>query len=120
MVNGAPPAAELGDESAEGDHTELVILVVPVRVAVLEVLDEGVVGAVLRGVVLSTSPSRRLASISGVTAPDQSASCWGSPVSVVRMAVALWASGSTRFIKRSDMMALTVMQQALRKNCART
>jgi hypothetical protein len=59
------------------------------------------------------------------TAPDQSASCWGSPVSVVRMAVApqlaglapvsVWASGSTGFNTRSGMMALTVMQQALRK-----
>lgn len=37
---------------------ELVVLVVPVRVAVLEVLVTGVVIAVLRAFVLSTSPDR--------------------------------------------------------------
>jgi hypothetical protein len=52
----------------------LVVLVVPVAVAVLEVLDEGVVAGVLRNAGLSTSPGRRLAPISLETAPDHKSS----------------------------------------------
>lgn len=69
---------------------------------------------------LSTSPSRRVSPISPETAPDHSPSCWGSAVSVVRMAVACGASGSTGFIKRTGLVAMTIRQQALRKNCALT
>lgn len=69
---------------------------------------------------LSTSPGPRLAPMGPATAPDQSASCWGSPVSVVCMAVGLWPSGSTGFIKRTGLVAMTIKQQALRKNCGLT
>jgi hypothetical protein len=80
--------------------------VVVVLVAVVEVLIPGV-----RAVdALSTSPDRRLAPIGGVTAPDLS--CASAAVSVMRMAVALWASGETRFKLRTGMRALTVMLQA--------
>jgi hypothetical protein len=75
-----------GVESADGDSPELVVLVVvDVAVAVLEVLDPGVVGRVLRGAELSTSPRRRLAPISGATAPDRAGTV--PAVSVVRVAV---------------------------------
>jgi hypothetical protein len=111
MVNGASASAE-ADESAEGTNAQLVVLVVPVRVAVLEVLGEGVVARVLRDIELSTSPRRGHAEASGETAPDQSASCCCSPVSVVRMAVGLCPSGSTGFIGRTGVRALTVMLQA--------
>lgn len=106
--------APRGDESAEGPHPELVVLVVPVAVAVAEVLREGVVRAVLRDAELSTSSGRRLAPISWVTAPDLGARFWASPVSGVRMAVGVLPSGSTRFMRRTGMRALTVIQQALR------
>jgi hypothetical protein len=120
MEKGAPVVSTgAGVESADSAHQEVVVLVVPVRVAVLEVLDEGVVAAVLRVFELSTSPSRRLAPISGVTASDHS-SPWWAQVSVVRLAVGLWPSGSTGFNTRSGMMTLIVMQQALRKSCVRS
>ena len=120
MEKGAPSVGWWGNESAHGTHPKLVVLVVPVAVAVLEVLHDGVVAGVLRLFKLSTSPRQRLAPISGETAPDQSASCWGSPVSVVRMAVALWASGLTGFIKRTGLVAMTIKQQALEKSGALT
>ena len=108
-------------ESADGASAELVVLVVGVAVAVLEVLAPGVVARVLRSVELSTSPCRRLAPISGVTAPDRVALVCRAVVSVVRLAVGPAGvqapSGSTRFIKRTGMAALAVMRQALRRWC---
>jgi hypothetical protein len=109
-----------GNEYAGCTHSVLVVLVVPVRVAVLEVLNEGVVAGVLRVFELSTSPLRRGCPIRSETAPDHSPSCWGSAVSVVRLAVGLTCavgpSGSTGFIKRTGLVAMTIKQQALRKN----
>ena len=102
------------------DYGDPSLLVVPVAVAVLEVLRDSVVAGVLRGCELSTSSGRRVASISPVTAPDQSPSCCGSAVSVVRMAVGLCPSGSTGFISRTGVVAMTITQQALRKNCGLT
>lgn len=108
-------------ESADRTGAELVVLVVGVAVAVLEVLAPGVVARVLRSVELSTSPRRRLAPISGETAPDRAALVCRAVVSVVRLAVGAASvrepSGSTRFIKRTGMAALTVMLQALRRWC---
>ena len=62
-------------------------------------------------VVLSTSPCRRLAPISRGTAPDLPGAL--PAVSVVRMAVALWASGTTRLKDRSVMAALASMKRAM-------
>lgn len=48
--------------------------------------------------------------ISGETAPDLANT--DAAVSVVRMAVGLWPSGTTRFNVRTGMRAVTVMLQA--------
>jgi hypothetical protein len=74
-----------GGESADGSRLGLEALVVVVLVAVVEVLVVGVVVGVLRRVVLSTSPGRRLEPISVVTAPDLV--CTLAAVSVVRLSV---------------------------------
>ena len=70
------------DASSDDEGPELVVLVVPVRVARFEVLVPRVVGRVLRPAVLSTSPGRP--SVSRETAPDLPVE---PVVSVTRMSV---------------------------------
>ncbi|WAB92517.1 hypothetical protein OSS47_00615 [Pseudomonas citronellolis] len=81
-------------DAADGESGPGVVLVVVVLVAIVEVLDPRVVRAVLRQVVLSTSRCRRPKPISGATARGLPGQC--PVVPLVRVAVALWASGTTR------------------------
>ena len=70
---------------ADSSDEEVVVLVVVVLVAVVEVLVPGRGVRGLRCVALSTSPRRRLAPISGETAPDPA---WPWPaVSVMRVSL---------------------------------
>ena len=91
-------------ESADGDSRAFVALVVVVLVAVVEVAIPGVRGV---PIALDTLPPRRLAPIRVAAAPDMRRT--GATVSVLCMAVALWARGATRFTVRTGMRALTVM-----------
>jgi hypothetical protein len=74
----------MGYPSAEGAHQVVVVLVIPVLVAVVEVLDPRVAGVgVLRTIVLSTSPSRILGRVTARDAAGQLPA-----VSLLRLAVA--------------------------------
>ncbi len=99
-------------KSADQPEAVLVVLVVVVLIAVVEVLNVGVVGRVLRPFVLSTSPRRRLAPISGETAPDGPTD--SSAVSAMRMAVTLWVSGTTRLISAVTITLATVIRAWMR------
>jgi hypothetical protein len=74
-------------EVADEPDPTLVVLVVVVLVAVVEVLHPRVVARVLRSVVLSTPPRRRLVPTNWEAAPNRSSA--GLAVFVMRVSVAL-------------------------------
>ena len=83
-------------ESADWTSAKLVVLVVVVAVAVLEVLNPGVVARVLRRVGLSMLLHRRQLPISAAAVQVLRAP-GGAAVTLVHLAVGCWPSGPTRF-----------------------